>query len=227
MSNTLGLPTGRPLHPGEERSAMGHFKSNLRDLEFNLFEVFRVQDRLGTAPFDGVDDDTARGVLTELNALRHRPARGVVRRRRPQPTGVRPGDALGHAAAVAQGQPTGRCGTASGGACACPPSSAATASRPSVQWAASELHPRLEPGRLHVHGRARTSPPSCTATAPSEQQRWAELMIDRGWGATMVLTEPDAGSDVGAGPHEGDHSRPTAPGTSTASSASSPRASTT
>ncbi len=29
---------------------MGHFKSNLRDLEFNLFEVFRVQDRLGTAP---------------------------------------------------------------------------------------------------------------------------------------------------------------------------------
>jgi alkylation response protein AidB-like acyl-CoA dehydrogenase len=32
-----------------------------------------------------------------------------------------------------------------------------------------------------------------------EQRRWAELMIDRGWGATMVLTEPDAGSDVGAG----------------------------
>jgi alkylation response protein AidB-like acyl-CoA dehydrogenase len=32
-----------------------------------------------------------------------------------------------------------------------------------------------------------------------EQQRWAELMIEKGWGATMVLTEPDAGSDVGAG----------------------------
>ncbi len=32
-----------------------------------------------------------------------------------------------------------------------------------------------------------------------EQKHWAELMIDRGWGATMVLTEPDAGSDVGAG----------------------------
>ena len=27
----------------------------------------------------------------------------------------------------------------------------------------------------------------------------AQRMIDRGWGATMVLTEPDAGSDVGAG----------------------------
>ena len=31
---------------------MGHFRSNLRDLEFNLFEVFRVQDRLGTGPFE-------------------------------------------------------------------------------------------------------------------------------------------------------------------------------
>jgi alkylation response protein AidB-like acyl-CoA dehydrogenase len=27
----------------------------------------------------------------------------------------------------------------------------------------------------------------------------AQRMVDRGWGATMVLTEPDAGSDVGAG----------------------------
>jgi alkylation response protein AidB-like acyl-CoA dehydrogenase len=32
-----------------------------------------------------------------------------------------------------------------------------------------------------------------------EQQRWAQFMIDKGWCATMVLTEPDAGSDVGAG----------------------------
>jgi alkylation response protein AidB-like acyl-CoA dehydrogenase len=32
-----------------------------------------------------------------------------------------------------------------------------------------------------------------------EQQRWGKHMIERGWGSTMVLTEPDAGSDVGAG----------------------------
>ena len=32
-----------------------------------------------------------------------------------------------------------------------------------------------------------------------EQQRFAEIAIDRGWTSTMVLTEPDAGSDVGAG----------------------------
>jgi alkylation response protein AidB-like acyl-CoA dehydrogenase len=32
-----------------------------------------------------------------------------------------------------------------------------------------------------------------------EQKRFAEQAIERGWTATMVLTEPDAGSDVGAG----------------------------
>jgi alkylation response protein AidB-like acyl-CoA dehydrogenase len=32
-----------------------------------------------------------------------------------------------------------------------------------------------------------------------DQQRLARLMLEHKWGATMVLTEPDAGSDVGAG----------------------------
>jgi alkylation response protein AidB-like acyl-CoA dehydrogenase len=32
-----------------------------------------------------------------------------------------------------------------------------------------------------------------------EQKQWAQLFVERRWAATMVLTEPDAGSDVGAG----------------------------
>lgn len=32
-----------------------------------------------------------------------------------------------------------------------------------------------------------------------QQKRWAAMAAERNWGATMVLTEPDAGSDVGAG----------------------------
>jgi alkylation response protein AidB-like acyl-CoA dehydrogenase len=31
-----------------------------------------------------------------------------------------------------------------------------------------------------------------------EQKKWAITAAERGWGSTMVLTEPDAGSDVGA-----------------------------
>ena len=37
------------------------------------------------------------------------------------------------------------------------------------------------------------------ANGTGEQRVMAQRMIDRGWGSTMVLTEPDAGSDVGAG----------------------------
>jgi alkylation response protein AidB-like acyl-CoA dehydrogenase len=37
------------------------------------------------------------------------------------------------------------------------------------------------------------------AVGTEDQQRLAAIMLERGWGATMVLTEPDAGSDVGAG----------------------------
>ena len=39
----------------------------------------------------------------------------------------------------------------------------------------------------------------CTARAPTSRRRWAKLFVEKQWGSTMVLTEPDAGSDVGAG----------------------------
>src|SRR6201988_1597388 len=32
-----------------------------------------------------------------------------------------------------------------------------------------------------------------------QQRRWARIGLERGWMGTMALTEPDAGSDVGAG----------------------------
>jgi len=48
---------------------MGHFKSNLRDIEFNLFELLRRQDVLGQAPYAEVDEDTVRGILDEVNRL--------------------------------------------------------------------------------------------------------------------------------------------------------------
>ena len=48
---------------------MGHYKSNVRDIEFNLFEVLRRQDLLGSAPYADLDEDTARGILDEVNRL--------------------------------------------------------------------------------------------------------------------------------------------------------------
>src|SRR5688572_25101264 len=52
---------------------MGHYKSNLRDLEFNLFEVFGRQELLGTGPYAELDEETARDMLAEVNRLAEGP----------------------------------------------------------------------------------------------------------------------------------------------------------
>ncbi|GAA1398971.1 acyl-CoA dehydrogenase [Pseudonocardia kongjuensis] len=176
---------------------MGHYKSNLRDLEFNLFEVFRVQDHLGTGPFEGVDLDTAKGVLTELSAVCTGPLAehyATIDRNPPvfDPAtfSVSTPQELKDAYKVLWDGEWWRLGL--------PTELGGYGIPPSVQWAAAEMMLGANPavfmymagpnfaGIVHRNGN-------------DEQKRWAELMIERGWGATMVLTEPDAGSDVGAG----------------------------
>ena len=45
---------------------MSHYKSNLRDIEFNLFEVLRRQDLLGQPPpTPNFDEETVRGILSD------------------------------------------------------------------------------------------------------------------------------------------------------------------
>ena len=48
---------------------MGHYKSNLRDIEFTLFEVLGRQQVLGSGPYGEVDEDTARSILDEVERL--------------------------------------------------------------------------------------------------------------------------------------------------------------
>jgi hypothetical protein len=45
---------------------VSHYKSNLRDIEFNLFEVFGADEYFGTGAFEAVDGDQARMLLSEL-----------------------------------------------------------------------------------------------------------------------------------------------------------------
>jgi hypothetical protein len=176
---------------------MGHYKSNVRDLEFNLFEVFKVQDRLGKGVFEQADEDTARGVLTELNNV----ATG------PLAESFAEGDRVGttfdpatHAVTLPDGFKKSykalydgewwRLGLSNElGGFGIPPS---------VSWAAAELILGSNPAAfMYMAGPSFAGVVDRNGT--EEQRRWARLMIDRAWGATMVLTEPDAGSDVGAG----------------------------
>ncbi len=65
-------------------------------------------------------------------------------------------------------------------------------------WSLSELVLGANPA-VHMYAGG----PSFAATfwrlGTDEQKEWAKLIAEKQWGATMVLTEPDAGSDVGAG----------------------------
>ncbi len=176
---------------------MGHFKSNLRDIEFNLFEVFRVQDRLGSAPFDSLDLDGARDTLRELNALAIGPlAESFVDSDRnppvydPKTFSVTMPESMKKAYKALIDGEWWRLGL--------PEELGGYGIPPTVQWAAAELILGSNPAAfMYMAGPNFASVIHRNGT--DEQKHWAELMIERGWGATMVLTEPDAGSDVGAG----------------------------
>jgi alkylation response protein AidB-like acyl-CoA dehydrogenase len=73
-----------------------------------------------------------------------------------------------------------------------------TGAPPSLRWAASEMMLGANPAAfMFMSGPGFASILDHLGNA--DQKRWAELIIEKRWGATMVLTEPDAGSDVGAG----------------------------
>ncbi len=176
---------------------MGHFRSNLRDIEFNLFEVFDVQERLGTGPFEGVDRDVVRDTLRELNAVATGPLAASFADADRNPPVFDPAthsvtlpQSLKDAYRVLWEGEWWRLGL--------PVELGGYGVPPSVQWAAAELILGANPAAfMYLSGPAFAAIVHRNGTP--EQQRWAELMIGRGWGATMVLTEPDAGSDVGAG----------------------------
>jgi alkylation response protein AidB-like acyl-CoA dehydrogenase len=176
---------------------MGHFRSNLRDLEFNLFEVFRVQERLGSGPFEGVDVQTVRDTLRELDAVATGPlAESFADADRNPPVF----DPATHSVALPQSLKDSYRALVDGEwwRLSVPEELGGYGIPPSVQWAASELILGSNPAVfMYMAGPAFAAVVHANGT--EEQKHWAELMIEREWGATMVLTEPDAGSDVGAG----------------------------
>ena len=56
-----------------EKTAMGHYKSNVRDLEFNLFEVLKINEALDAGEFGDMDTETAKGILAEIRTLTEGP----------------------------------------------------------------------------------------------------------------------------------------------------------
>ena len=68
---------------------------------------------------------------------------------------------------------------------------------PTLRWAVAELILGANPA-IYMFGSGAGFAAILHRNGTPAQQRFAELAIERHWGGTMVLTEPDAGSDVGA-----------------------------
>jgi alkylation response protein AidB-like acyl-CoA dehydrogenase len=176
---------------------VSHYKSNVRDQVFNLFEVFGLDQALGQGQFADLDADTATEMLGEMARLCEGPvAASFVDGDRNPPVF----DPATHSVTLPEsfkasvrafidggwdkiglieelgGMPTPR----------------------ALMWAVHEHVLGANPAVWMYAGGAGFAQ-ILYHLGTEEQKKWAVLAAENGWGSTMVLTEPDAGSDVGAG----------------------------
>ena len=176
---------------------MGHYKSNLRDLEFNLFEVFNRQELLGSGPYSEVDEDTAREILHEVGRLAENElAESLLDSDRNPPVfdpatssvKIPASFTKSYKAYIDAGWWRLDVPTELGG----------TVIPPSLRWAVAELVLGSNPA-VHMYSAGFAFSKILYGLGTEDQKKMAHHIVDNKWGATMVLTEPDAGSDVGAG----------------------------
>jgi alkylation response protein AidB-like acyl-CoA dehydrogenase len=176
---------------------MSHYTANLRDLEFNLFEFQSTKDRFGTGPFEQMDAETARGVLQEIRRLAEGPLAASFVDADRNPPVFDPATS-----SVTLPEPFKRSYEALAAGewyrLDLPDELGGFGAPVALRWAAYEMVLGANPAAF-MYGSGPTFGATLHSLGTPDQQRLAELMIDKGWGATMVLTEPDAGSDVGAG----------------------------
>ncbi len=176
---------------------MGHYIANVRDLEFNLFEVLDVGAVLGTGHYSDLDEDTVRTILAEAARLAEGPVAESFAFADRNPPVFDPAEhmisvppELVKTVQAIKEAGWWRLGLAEeiGGMPAPPP----------LAWAVNEMIICANPS-ANFFNLGPFLAQSLYVEGNEEQRRWAAEGVERGWQATMVLTEPDAGSDVGAG----------------------------
>jgi alkylation response protein AidB-like acyl-CoA dehydrogenase len=174
-----------------------HYRSNVRDIEFNLFEVLDRESILGRPPYADLDRETVSAILAEADNLartklaetfdigEHEPPVFD-----PKTRSVRLPEAF---------KKTFHALMNSGAwALELPAELSGQVTPHSVQWAVNELNIGANPA-AYLYSAGPKFAYVLWAYGTERDKRIAQIMIERQWAATMVLTEPDAGSDVGAG----------------------------
>ncbi|APE37086.1 acyl-CoA dehydrogenase [Nocardia mangyaensis] len=176
---------------------MGHYKSNVRDLEFNLFEVFGLDTVLAAGSFGDLDGEAVRTMLAEAARLAEGPvAEPFAETDRTPPEfdpathSVRLPEPFKKAVRAWLDAEWPRLAKSEqiGGVPA--PSM--------VGWAINELVLGAQPA-AYMYTTGSLLADVLGEVGTEQQKELATQMVELNWGGTMVLTEPDAGSDVGAG----------------------------
>ncbi|XXF79383.1 acyl-CoA dehydrogenase [Myxococcaceae bacterium GXIMD 01537] len=177
-------------------SSTSHYKPHLRDLQFNLFEFLDIgHTSLGRAPFGDLDETAARQTLEtfaqvcagelaqSFSESDHTPPRlenGEVT--------LPPGLKRALTAYFDNGM----------NLLELPPHLGGLGAPPTVCWASMELLAGSNPAvTFYTLGNLLSRVIDRLGTE-SQKKRFLPQMVEKRWGGTMVLTEPDAGSDVGA-----------------------------
>ncbi|MGZ4629427.1 acyl-CoA dehydrogenase [Oryzihumus sp.] len=176
---------------------MGHYKSNLRDLEFNLFEVFGRQDVLGHGPYSEVDADTAREMLKEVARLSENELAASFADADRNPPVY---DPKTYSVAMPEGFKKSYQAYVDSGfwSVDVPGELDGTVAPPSLKWAMNEMVLGANPA-IAMFAASYSFAKLLYVLGNDEQKKLARWIAEKGWHCTMVLTEPDAGSDVGAG----------------------------
>jgi len=176
---------------------VSHYKSNLRDVEFNLFEVFGRDKILGTGPFEDLDVDTAKEILAEIERISREDLAASYEDSDRNPPVF---DPKTHTAPVPAAFKKSYDAWMESGfwSLQTPAEIGGTSAPQSLVWASAEFVLGAN-APIWMYGAGPFFARVVYTNGTERDKRIAEIMVERLWGATMVLTEPDAGSDVGAG----------------------------
>jgi alkylation response protein AidB-like acyl-CoA dehydrogenase len=174
---------------------MTHYQSNLRDLEFNLFDVFETP--FGAGPFAELDAETARGALAEIDRMARDDLAASYADADRRPPAYDP-------ATFKVTMPQGFSDSfhtwmdAEFWRFTLPEALGGTPAPHGFIWSFAELVLGSN-APIWMYSSGPSFAHVLHVEGTDEQREWAKLFVERRWASTMILTEPDAGSDVGAG----------------------------
>jgi alkylation response protein AidB-like acyl-CoA dehydrogenase len=176
---------------------VSHYKSNVRDQVFNLFEVMGVDKTLGQGSYSDLDADTAAEMLAEMARLAEGPVAASFEDGDRNPPVF---DPKTHTVTLPESFKKSVRAVLEGGwdKIGVDEELGGTPMPRALFWAIQEHILGANPA-VYMYAMGAGFADIFYHLGTEEQKKWAKLAADRGWGSTMVLTEPDAGSDVGAG----------------------------